>query len=298
MVNKKTVSKKAVPSINIVASIKEKNGGVFGLAIPNLPGYFLLVSLVLSLIALYVVLERFITVTLLAAILAAAFHPVYKRVLSLFRNRTNLASFVSCILVVLIIVIPVTLMILLLVREAYDTYLLIQAKVASGYFDNLVKWENGGSIYDLKQKLLPVVDLDTLDIKNAITSTAQSVSTFLVTQTATVLKEFTTFLIDFVVMLFAMFYFFKDGPLLKKRLMDYSPLPAHYERKIFKKMNDMVGAIVYGLFLTALAQGILGGIGFAIAGISNPIFWGAVIAFFALIPLVGTSVVWGPAGLI
>lgn len=281
-----------------VQSVKVQKQGAYGLAVHNMPGYFLLISLVLALIALYVVLERFVTVILLAAILAVAFYPVYKRILTLFRNRASLASLVSCILVLLIIVIPVTLMVLLLVREAYDTYLLIQSKVSSGYFDNLLKWENGGMLFDLKQKLLPVVDMDTLDLKKTITSAAQSVSTFLIAQTAVVLKQFTTLVVDFVVMMFAMFYFFKDGSLLKKRLMEYSPLPAQYERKIIKKMKDMIGAIVYGLFLTALTQGALGGIGFALAGISNPIFWGAVVAFFALIPLVGTGIVWLPAGLI
>lgn len=281
-----------------VKKVKVNMDGVYGLAVKKMPAYFLLVSLIIALIGLYVVLERFVTVIVLAAILSVAFYPVYKRILAAFRNRSGFAAFVSCVLVVFIILIPVTLMILLLVREAYDTYLLIQTKVASGYFDNLLKWENGGILFDLKQKLLPVVDLDTLDIKKTITSTAQSVSTFLIAQTAIVVKQFTTSLIDFVVMMFAMFYFFKDGALLKKRLMDYSPLPMQYEKKIIKKMKDMVGAIVYGLFLTALTQGTLGGIGFALAGISNPIFWGAVISFFALIPLVGTGIVWGPAGLI
>lgn len=277
---------------------KSVQQGVYGLAVRNMPGYFLLISLIISLIGLYIVLERFVTVVILASILAIAFYPVYKRILAWFRYKSALASLVSCLLVILIIVIPISLLILLLVREAYDTYLLIEAKVAAGYFDNLLKWENGGALFDLKEKLLPVVDLDTLDIKKTITSTAQSVSTFLVAQTAIFLKKFTTFLIDFVVMMFVLFYLFRDGQLLKKRLMDYSPLPPQYEKKIIKKMKDMVGAIVYGLFLTALTQGTLGGIGFAIAGISNPIFWGAVISFFALIPLVGTSVVWGPAGLI
>jgi predicted PurR-regulated permease PerM len=57
-------------------------------------------------------------------------------------------------------------------------------------------------------------------------------------------------------------------------------------------------ATLYGIFLTSIVQGIIGGIGFAIAGIPHALFWGTAIALFSLIPVVGTSVVWVPASLI
>lgn len=270
----------------------------YGLAIDNLPGYFLIFCVIASLIGLFFVVKRFLPAIIVAAILTIAFYPVYKRLTKVFKGRNWLASILSVLLVVVVIVVPVTLLILLLSREAFDTYVFIEEKVSSGALDQFLKWEDGGYLFDLKQRLLPVIDLDTVDIKSSITNTAQTVSSFLVTQSANFLKGFTTFMLDFAVMLFAMYYFFKDGKVLKKKLIEFMPLPTTYERKIFNKLEDMVGAIIYGLFLTAVAQGVLGGIGFALAGVSNAIFWGALVAFFALIPLIGTGVIMAPAGIL
>jgi predicted PurR-regulated permease PerM len=77
-----------------------------------------------------------------------------------------------------------------------------------------------------------------------------------------------------------------------------SPLPKVYEDELFGKMDSMVKAIVFGVFLTAIAQGLVGGVGFAISGISNPIFWGTAIAVASFIPVVGTGLVWVPAAII
>jgi len=60
----------------------------------------------------------------------------------------------------------------------------------------------------------------------------------------------------------------------------------------------MIKAIVLGVFLTSIIQGFIGGIGFAIAGISNPVFWGSAMAFFSLVPMVGTAVIWVPTAII
>ena len=99
-------------------------------------------------------------------------------------------------------------------------------------------------------------------------------------------------------MIFAMFYFIKDGSVIVKKIMALSPLPEPYEKKLFHRLKTMINATLYGTFFTAIIQGFLGGIGFAIAGISQPILWGTVMAFFALAPYVGTAFVWVPAVLI
>ena len=59
----------------------------------------------------------------------------------------------------------------------------------------------------------------------------------------------------------------------------------------------MLHAIVYGSIVVALIQGTLGGIGFWIVGIPSPILWGILMSLFALIPMVGTGIIWVPASL-
>lgn len=103
--------------------------------IPRFPGYFLLFSLALVCIALYFLFQPFLTILLLAAILATTFYPVYEKILKFFRNRARSASLVTCLLIIFLIVIPLFLFVLLLTRQAVDMYAFIQQKVQSGELD-------------------------------------------------------------------------------------------------------------------------------------------------------------------
>lgn len=278
---------------------KQKDGYASeSLILPNLPGHFLVGCLLIALAGLIWLLQPFLTIICVAAVLVIAFNSPYKKLLKLFGGRKSLASLVSCLLVIVIIVVPITVFSILMAGEALDTYDVVQQKLDSGVFDNYLKWENGGFFYDLKQRAQPIFDLNKIDVKKNIIDMAQSVSTYLVSQTATFIKSISSVLLNFVLMLFAMFYFFRDGDEIVKKIGSVSPLPSSYEGQLFGKIAAMVRAIVVGVFLTAFAQGFVGGVGFAIAGISSPIFWGAVMAFLSLVPMIGTAIIWVPAAII
>ncbi len=268
------------------------------LILPNLPGYFLVACLLLALGGLLWLLQPFLTVICVAAVMAIAFYSPYKRLVKFFGGRKSLASFVSCLLVIVIIVVPVVVFSILMTGEALDTYDSVQQKLDSGVFDNYLKWENGGFFFDLKEKAQPIINLDNFDVKKNIIDVAQSMSSYLVSQTATFIKSISSVFFNFILMLFAMFYFFRDGDEIVKKIGSVSPLPSSYEAQLFGKIAAMVRAIVVGVFLTAFAQGFVGGVGFAIAGISSPIFWGAIMAFLSLVPMIGTAIIWVPAAII
>lgn len=277
-------------------SLSPKFGGL--LIIDKLPGYFLILCLVLVFLFLLSILRPFLTVIFLGAVLTISFYPVYRKLLKWFRGWRRLTAFVSCLLIILIIVVPIGLFVLLLTGEAYDTYLLIQDKINSGIFDRFLQWEEGGFFYDLKERISPVIDLDSIDIKQTIVDMANALSSFLIAQTGNFISTISSIIIGLIVMLFSMYYFFKDGDELVRKAGKLSPLPSVYEGELFKKIASMVKAVIFGVFLTAVIQGIVGGIGFAIAGVSSPVFWGTAIAFFSLVPVVGTAVVWVPAAII
>jgi len=67
---------------------------------------------------------------------------------------------------------------------------------------------------------------------------------------------------------------------------------------LIKRLKEIIHGVVYGYIIVALIQGILGGLGFFIFGINSPIFWGMVMSIFALIPFIGTGVIWLPASLL
>ena len=294
MTPKKMTYKKSVRTKTKKDSSSEQRA----LIIEQLPGYFLIACLLTSFYFMFQVLSPFLTVLFVAAVLSIVFYPVYQRVLKFLGPWKRTASFLTCLIVVALIVAPITVFIILLTSEAVETYGMVQTQVESGIFDEYLLWQDGGFVYDLKLELEGIVDLNQVDIKTNIINMAQSLSTYLVSQTANLLKSISGLLLNIFIMLFSMFYFFKDGEIIVKKIGLISPLPSVYEDELFSKIGSMVKAIIVGVFLTAIVQGLLGGIGFGLVGINNPVFWGTAMAFFSLLPFVGTALIWVPAAII
>lgn len=267
------------------------------LNIKTVPAYFLLACLLIALYFLIVLLTPFSTVIVFAAILATAFHPIY-RAIDRRLKHAGISSAITCLLIIFLIIVPFIVLLFLLASEGVNAYVLIQHKLDQGFLAPLFSWQHSGPIYDWYTRLLPGIDLSTWDIPGQITNLAKQASGFFLSWTQALITDILGFTVDFLIMIFTMYYFIKDGPAIVKKIMVLSPLPEAYEEKLFKRLKDMTQATLYGTFLTAIIQGIVGGIGFALAGIDEPVLWGTVMAIFALAPYVGTAFVWIPATII
>lgn len=272
------------------------------MVIENFSAYFLIFCLVVSSVLLFNLFKPFFTILILAAILATAFHPLYQKLLRRFKGRQRLASVVSCLLILILIIVPLIIFILLLSQQAFDNYKLVQHNLQDGFLEPYIKWQKGGIVYDflnnMKGQFGSLIDLESLDLKKSISDNARSITTFLAAQSTSIIKGFGRLLLDAFVLFFALYYFFKDSKIIVKRLLILSPLPEEHEKELLKKFKEISLATLYGMFLTSITQGIIGGIGFAIAGIPNALFWGTAIALFSMVPLVGTSFIWLPTSLI
>ena len=105
------------------------------------------------------------------------------------------------------------------------------------------------------------------------------------------------FILHLFILLFVMFFLFRDGKVFVDKIERLLPLKVRYRQHIFKKLSDMTYAVVYGSIIIAMIQGALGGIGFFIFGLSSPLLWGIVMVFAALIPYIGSTIIWFPAAL-
>jgi predicted PurR-regulated permease PerM len=102
---------------------------------------------------------------------------------------------------------------------------------------------------------------------------------------------------SFVLMLFVLFFMLRDGPRIAQTIVRMLPIETHLRAKLWRHLLDVTRAVFMGIGLTALVQGTLLGIGFAIAGLPSPLVFGVLGALFALVPIVGTALVWLPATL-
>jgi predicted PurR-regulated permease PerM len=101
--------------------------------------------------------------------------------------------------------------------------------------------------------------------------------------------------IHFFLMLFLLFFLLRDGRQLLGRVERLVPMAPERRSELLKLIGDTTHAVVYGVGLTALAQGALVGIGFAIAGLPSAVLFGVLAAFLALLPTGGAGIVWLPA---
>jgi predicted PurR-regulated permease PerM len=101
-------------------------------------------------------------------------------------------------------------------------------------------------------------------------------------------------IIDVVIMVFALFFFFRDGDAIMRRLRQALPFDEAFRERRIAETGELIRASVSASLAVAFVQGTIGGIAFGVLGLGAPIFWGVMMVFFALLPL-GAWVIWGPA---
>ena len=75
------------------------------------------------------------------------------------------------------------------------------------------------------------------------------------------------------------------------------PFDEGIQEEMLRESRDLVFASVAVALVIAVLQGVLGGLAFAVGGISSSIFWAVLIAFFSLVPVVGAALIWVPGAL-
>jgi len=125
----------------------------------------------------------------------------------------------------------------------------------------------------------------------------QRVLSVLAPRASSFVGDFLGTLGNLVVMLFALFFMLRDGDGLTRQLRDRLPFTEQESERLLRETRDLVVASVGAAVVVAVAQGVLGAIAFRIVGISAPVFWGLVMGLASLLPVLGATLVWVPAGL-
>jgi predicted PurR-regulated permease PerM len=252
------------------------------------------VLLVLVIVLYYVfrILEPFLPALAWAAILATVFHPLFSA-LSRRLRHPRWASALSCVLLTVVIVLPAMFLLFMLAGQSVSAYRMLEARVVPGgpgYFEAIRK-ASSYQWFLVKTKGLgmPEPDLGALAAK-----AIHIVSEFLVSRSASVFSRITHFVVNFLVMLFALYYLLLRGPGILHELRQLSPLRPEHEEKIIEKFRAITLAALGGSLATALIHGTAGGLIFLFFGLPSPLLWGAVMAFLSLVPVVGTALVWAP----
>lgn len=264
-----------------------------GTGLRDYGGGFLLASLVAVLVFGYVVLRPFLSIFLVALVLATIAEPGHARIRRLTRGREALAALLTCFLVVVVVILPCLVLLGLLAQQSIQLYDWVNQKLHGNLLDEEILRQG----LEWQKKILPQLHIDPRELLKSFTALVGSLSKEIVGLSAAALKAVTTTLWQFFLMLVALFYLLKDGGRFLHWVLYLTPLPGSLRKELFEKFKGVSESAFYGAFLTALIQGILGGVGFLIVGL-QPLVWGVAMAFFSMVPVVGTALVWLPAGVI
>ncbi len=226
---------------------------------------------------------------IIACVMSYVLFPGFKRVKKIVKNK-YVAATIIIIFVILITTIPAVLILNSLVQEGTVVYILAKQKI-NDFSEMDCNPEEGDNcrIYNL----LKSGRADEY-IKTGITSIGKSVSSLAYNILITIPSR----LLDLLIILFLMFSIFVDWKNIFIFIRKTLPMKIEHEKYILTTLKGTIEGVVFGQAVVAIVLGILGGLIFLLFGIPNPVFWGAIMAFLALIPIIGTTIVWIPASLL
>ncbi len=229
------------------------------------------------------ILSPFTGAILVSATLTLIFYPLNLWIRRRVVENKTVAAAVSTLTAVLTVVLPLLIFGWLLLRESQELY-----PKTNQWLTNISQRELQ---VQMPERLKIYWDLDLADI---VTGNLKTIQETITSSGTVLLKNIFFFLVNFVVMIITLFVFFRNGERFLHWLIDILPMDQEYKHRIAGQLYMTTMAVVRGLLLTASFQGLVGSLGYWLAGVPAPALFGVLTSFAALVPFVGTSLVWLP----
>ncbi len=236
----------------------------------------------------YWILRDFLVPLLWAFILAYVTWPLNCRLRRMV-SRPGLASLLMTLLLAVVIILPVLLLIASLRQEAEAAFEWLQNALAGGA-QMLPAWLL--SLPLIGQPIGVMADQVARDpevISNWLAGQAPNIAGGAAEAAGAVGRN----AMKFGMALLAVFFVYRDGETITAEFRrGAGKLLGRQSETYWVAAAEMTQAVVYGLVLTAIAQGALAGLGYWVVGVDAPILIGVLTALAALVPF-GAPVVWG-----
>ncbi|MCG3730005.1 AI-2E family transporter [Vibrio cincinnatiensis] len=258
--------------------------------------WVLIAALIVAALSCYLLLKPYINSIVMAFIISLLMFPIHEKLETKLPSHKNIVALLSCIILVFIIVLPLLLVFTAIIQQG------------SKFSQNLYQWVTEGGIQTvlsypwvtkglaLANDYLPFHEITPQQIAQRTAQLATTLGSDLVSISAKILGDATSFLVNFFLMLFVLFFLLRDHDKIILAIRHIVPLSRSQEDRLLNEIEQVSKSAVMGSFLTAIAQGVAGGLGMWLAGFPG-LFWGTMMGFASFIPVVGTALIWVPATL-
>jgi predicted PurR-regulated permease PerM len=260
---------------------------------------FFFALLLVLLYGAFLILSPFLKALTWAAILAVLFYPVYAWLFRLFKGKATLAALTIIVLITLVVVLPGIQIVGFLSEEVVELVKSLAALVdgegvetwkQNPWIQQLLRWWGvlGMGLAELKLEI---------DWKKVVIEGAQVSSGVVVSQVKGAAQNLFLFVANVLLVLFTLFFFLRDGANFCYRLRRLLPMDPEHQERLFTNIVNAVTAVVHGCLVVAMIQGFLAGLAYWVLGVPYAIVWAVATAFFALLPVGGSTLVTMPAAI-
>jgi predicted PurR-regulated permease PerM len=249
------------------------------------------VILMIGTIAFLLLLKPFAYPIFWAAVIAGIFGPMHKGLNRRLRHK-NLSTAIMLVVILFVIILPLALITSVLLAQAIDMY--------SALKDTADIQQKAQGVIDLLKgnPYLEKLDLDEQALTEKFYEIAGGISKYIVSYLTEVTQNTLLLLVNFIVMLYCLFFFIRDGDRLLRGSLYILELKDEIGNRIYQRFTSTARATLKGTLIIGLIQGAMGGMLFWVVEIHNAIVWGVIMVLAAMIPGIGCAIIWAPAALI
>lgn len=244
----------------------------------------------------YQMIKPYLDPVIIAVILAVLSNPVYQWFKIKCKGRKKTAAFLSCIVLILLIIIPLTLVFLAVIKQGILSFNAINQWVAQGNIEKLTHTPFVSKMLLLSQKYLRGSLLKGIDLNAIMITVSSHAGELLMNQGKDIITNISSVVGKFFLMSFVFFFAIQDQKKNFEYVSHLIPLSTAHEKIVVNKIKAVAKSALLGTLVTSASQGFAGGIAFTICGLPG-VFWGAMMAFASLIPVVGTALIWVPGAI-
>tara|TARA_Y100000310_G_scaffold338576_1_gene428587 strand:+ start:1335 stop:2399 length:1065 start_codon:yes stop_codon:yes gene_type:complete len=234
----------------------------------------------IGIILLSILLMKSFIITIVGAVLLTyIFYPLNSLLIKAVKSK-RIAAFLSVLLVILIIIIP----------------LIFAANALIG--ESIIFFHKTKNLDISKlEATISEYTSENVEVGEQIKNMLNKFSLFIAKKTSDLLVSLPKKMLEGFVMLFLMYYLFLDGKYVLEKIKDHIPLKRSHRKNITDRFSSVIYASLYGIVVTAFVQGAIGALGLWIFGVQSPILWGLVMIILSMLPFLGAFIVWMPAAI-
>jgi predicted PurR-regulated permease PerM len=252
---------------------------------------FIILLVVITVFFLYI-LKPFFFAIFWAALIAGIFTPLHRILNKKIRNP-NLCASATLVIILLCLIIPIGLLINLLILEAFDIYKSFDSQ-GGAWMGTLSEMFNSLN----KNTAFARFNIDQAFILEKSQEIIKAITGYVISHISDFTQNTIFIIIKFAVMLYTLFYFLRDGEKLLEAISSHLPVNKRYLNTFSHQFLSTAKAALKFTFVIGGIQGFLGGLIFYITGIERALVWGVIMLGLSILPAVGCSFVWVPAGII